>query len=229
MIDFHSHILPQVDDGSQSPEQTLAMLQAAYDQGVRYMVATPHFYADAMIPETFLEKRAKAAAQLPQGEGLPQVILGAETAYFDHMSRSDAIRQMRIQGTDLLLVEMPFSAWTDRIVEDVCMLTDRQGLTPVLAHVERYRQRDQFLKYWQELLSAGVLFQYNAGSFLRGSQRGWVLKQLKNGLVHFLGSDCHNTTTRPPNMGQAVELIQKKKLEPALDEIRAFSAEVLHL
>lgn len=229
MIDFHSHILPQVDDGSKCPEETLAMLQAAYVQGVRCMVATPHFYADNMVPETFLENRAMAAAQLPQGKELPRVVLGAEVAYFDNMSRSDALQQLRIQGTDLILVEMPFSGWTDRIVEDVCMLTDRQGLVPVLAHVERYRQRDQFPRYWDHLLGAGALFQYNAGSFLRGSQKGWMFRQLKNGLVHFLGSDCHNTTTRPPNMGQAMQVIQKKRMEFALEEIRAFSAEMLHV
>lgn len=229
MIDFHSHILPQVDDGSQSPEETLAMLQAAYAQGVRTLVATPHFYADTMVPETFLENRAMAAKQLPLGEELPRVILGAEVAYFDNMSRSDALQRMRIGDTELLLVEMPFGSWTDRIVEDVCMLTDRQGLVPVLAHVERYRQRDQFPKYWQELLASGVLFQCNAGSFLRGSQRGWMFRQLKKGLVHFLGSDCHNMTTRPPNMGLAAQVIQKKKLAVALEEIGAFSAEILHV
>ena len=229
MIDFHSHILPQVDDGSQSPEETLAMLQAAYAQGVRTLVATPHFYADTMVPEAFLEDRAKAAKQLPLGEELPRVILGAEVAYFDNMSRSDALQRLRIGDTELLLVEMPVGTWTDRIWEDVCMLTDRQGLVPVLAHVERYRQRDQFPKYWQELLASGVLFQYNAGSFLRGSQRGWMFRQLKMGLVHFLGSDCHNMTTRPPNMGLAAQVIQKKKLAVALEEIGAFSAEILHV
>lgn len=230
MIDLHSHVLPQIDDGSQSPEQMESMLRAAYAQGIRYMVATPHFYADSMVPEEFLENRARAAQKLPvSSEGVPQVILGAETAYFDNMSRSEALQLMRIEGTNLLLVEMPFRPWTDRVVEDVCMLMDRQGLIPVLAHVERYRKREQFPKYWDYLLSAGALFQYNADAFVVSGKRSWAFKQLKKGLVHFLGTDCHNMTTRPPNMDQAAQMIRKKMGEPTLDEIWEFSSRILHL
>ena len=226
MIDFHSHILPGIDDGSQSVEQTLQMLQAAHEQGVRNIVATPHFYADEMVPETFLENRQQALEQIGQ-ENAAGIFLGAEVAYFDHMSRSEALQQLRIGQTDLILVEMPFMPWTDRIVEDVCQLADRQGLTPVLAHVERYRQKSQFPRYRDMLLGSGALFQCNAGAFLRFTTRSWTLKQLKNGFVHFLGSDCHNMTTRAPKLGEAAQVIAKKAGMDALEEIQAFSAQAL--
>lgn len=226
MIDFHSHILPGIDDGSQSVEQTLQMLQASHNQGVRNIVATPHFYADEMVPETFLENRQQALEQIGQ-EHADRMILGAEVAYFDHMSRSDALQQLQIGQTGLILVEMPFMHWTDRIVEDVCQLADRQGLTPVLAHVERYRHKSQFPRYQDMLLGCGALFQCNAGAFLRFATRSWTLKQVKNGYVHFLGSDCHNMTTRPPQMGEAAQVIAKKIGKEALEEISAFSAQAL--
>ena len=229
MIDFHSHFLPNVDDGSKSVEETRQMLKLAYSQGVRYMVATPHFYADQMIPKDFLEKRQRAFDSILPQPDMPQIILGAEVAYFNNMSRSESLQQMQIGNTGLLLVEMPFCAWSDRMVEDVCMLADRQGLTPVLAHVERYRDKQQFPKFRDRLLSSGVLFQCNAAAFLRFSTRSWALKQLREGCVHFLGSDCHNLTTRTPNLGDGVQVIGKKMGSEYLDDIWDFSAEALQL
>lgn len=230
MIDLHSHILPSVDDGSKSLQETEAMLQSAYCQGVRHIVATPHFYGDSMGPERFLEKRQRAFDQLTLDEStMPQLHLGAEVAYFDNMSRSDAMQLLQIDRTGMLLVEMPFAPWTDRVAEDVCMLADRQGLTPVLAHVERYRQKTQFPRYRDMLMANGVLFQCNAASFLQTGLRGWVLKQMKYGYVHFLGSDSHNMTTRAPKLGEAAKVIEKKFGQQMLLEIEDFSAQALGL
>ncbi len=229
MIDFHTHILPGVDDGSQSLEQTEAMLKQAYSQGVRYMVATPHFYGDEMVPETFLATRQRAYDSLCKKADTPELILGAEVAYFSNISCSEAIRDLQIGQTGLLLVEMPFGNWSERIVEDVCRLQDRQGLTPVLAHVERYRGRSQFPQFRDQLLAQGVLFQCNAEGLLKKSTRSWMLKQMKYGCVHFLGSDCHNLTSRAPNLGEAVALLQKKMGQDFLDEIWEFSAQALNL
>jgi len=230
MIDFHSHFLPAVDDGSQSLAQTEEMLKCAFSQGVRQIVATPHFYGDEMVPADFLENRQRAFDQIPwDAAAMPRIHLGAEVAYFGNMSRSEAVQQLQIDNTGLLLVEMPFSPWTDRIVQDVCRLQERQGLIPVLAHVERYRQKSQFPRYRDMLLDAGVLFQSNAGAFLKLGTRSWVLRQMKDGCVHFLGSDCHNMTTRAPNLGEAAKVIEKKLGQPALEEITAFSAQALGL
>ena len=230
MIDFHSHVLPGVDDGSQSLEQTDAMLKRSYDQGVRYMVATPHFYADEMIPETFLANRQYAYESIcDRNKNTPQLILGAEVAYFNNISCSEAVQQLQIGQTRLLLVEMPFSSWSERVVEDVCRLQDRQGLTPVLAHVERYRDRSQVPLYRDRLLAQGVLFQSNAEGLLKRNTRSWLLKQLKAGCIHFLGTDCHNLTSRAPNLAEAAALICKKAGQDILDEIWDFSAQILSL
>lgn len=230
MIDLHSHILPSVDDGSKSLQETEQMLKSSYSQGVRRIVATPHFYGDSMRPDSFLEKRQRAFDRLILDDStMPQLHLGAEVAYFDNMSRSESMRRLQIDRTGLLLVEMPFAPWTDRVAEDVCMLADRQGLTPVLAHVERYRQKTQFPRYRDMLLENGVLFQCNAASFLQAGLRGWVLKQMKYGYVHFLGSDSHNMTTRAPRLGEAAQVIEKKLGREALEEIEAFSAQALGL
>ena len=86
VIDFHSHILPGVDDGSKNLEQSLAMLQMEAAQGIKRVVATPHFYAQHDKPEKFLRKREEAQRQLRQliseNPGLPELSIGAEVYYF---------------------------------------------------------------------------------------------------------------------------------------------------
>lgn len=229
MIDLHSHILPGVDDGSQSLEMSYAMLALLQQQGVELVVATPHFYAMKDTPENFLRRRAEAAAQLENGENMPAILLGAEVAYFDGMSNSDAMEKLRLGDTDLLLVEMPFGTWTGRMIKEICLLPLQTGLRPVLAHVERYRKRDQLPKFKRQLLEQGVLLQCNAEAFVDRSTRRWALGQLKQGHIHFLGSDAHNLTERPPKLDQAAQIITKKLGSDTLDALTAFSKEMLEL
>ena len=222
MIDFHSHILPGVDDGSKNAEMSAALLQMLQQQGVTTVVATPHFYADKDNPQDFLRRRAEGLANLP--ETPLQVLMGAEVAYFDGMSHSDALRDMCVCNTKLLLVEMPFGVWTDRVVQEVCEIAD-QGLQPVLAHVDRYRS--QFIRFYPRRLEYDVLFQFNADAFLDWRNRRWALAQFDRELVHFIGSDCHNLTTRLPQMDKAAQVITKKRGAEALAALTEFSADML--
>ena len=229
MLDLHSHILPEMDDGSKSVEMSHAMLDLMGQQGVRTVIATPHFYASRDLPEAFLERRERAVGLLGDRKpGQPQVLFGAEVAYFDGMGRSEQVlRQLQLGDSGLLLVEMPFGEWNKRIVREICDLPLQTGLTPVLAHVDRYRGRDQLPRAMEEMLDCGVLFQCNAEPFLQFGSRGWALKLVKMGAVHFLGSDAHNLTTRKPNLGDAARVIEKKLGGEALADLMAFSHEQL--
>lgn len=113
MIDFHSHILPAMDDGSRNIEESLQMLRMLQEQGVERVIATPHFYADENPPDVFLRRRADAWEHLRAHltQGLPHVLLGAEVHYFQGISRTAQVRQLCIQDTGVLLLEMPFSGW----------------------------------------------------------------------------------------------------------------------
>lgn len=219
MVDLHSHILPKIDDGSQSVEETMQMLSILSSQGVDTVVATPHFYPWRDTIEAFLERRQKAYAQLPKDGSLPKICLGAEVAYFFGISRSAELSRLQLGKTKLLLIEMPFDSWTDRIVEDICDIHAKMGMQPVLAHVDRYRQRNQMGKYGKTLLEHGVYFQCNADAFLKGLKSRWALKQMALGNIHFLGSDCHNLTSRPPLLQEAAEKIRKKLSQEGLDKI----------
>ncbi len=227
MIDLHSHILPGIDDGSQSVEETQALLETLYNQEVTTVAATPHFYANRENPEDFLRRRKDAAEKLPTGEAFPRVVLGAEVAYFPGMGSCEALIPLRIGNSNLLLVEMPFRPWKEKVITDICNIPSRLGLIPVLAHVDRYRARGQFPKYCEQLLENDVLFQCNADIFESIWGRQWALRQLRNGTVHFLGSDCHNLTTRRPRLQQASQIIANKLGPEVLDQLNTQAAQLL--
>ena len=137
MTDFHTHILPCMDDGSGSAGESAAMLREERNQGIRNVVLTPHFHArDDSIP-SFLCRRQQAWNHLlphlpPQ---CPNLFLGAEVGYFEGIGAAEGIRQLRVEGSSLLLLEMPFCRWTERMAEDVLKLNGREGIQVVLAHV----------------------------------------------------------------------------------------------
>lgn len=226
MLDIHSHILPGIDDGSKSPEETAQLLTLLQQQGVTTVAATSHFYADRETPDDFLQRRKEALSKLPDTTTV-QILPGAEVAYFPGMGNCDAIVPLQIGSTGLLLVEMPFRPWTDRIVADICSIPLQLGLIPVLAHVDRYRQRNQFPKYLRQLLDNDVLFQCNAEAFERGPQCRWALQLVKKGYLHFLGSDCHNLTTRSPKLLLAAQTIEKKLGQDALTQLNSTARRLL--
>lgn len=230
MIDLHSHILPGIDDGSKSPEMSRNLLRLLQQQGVQTVVATPHFYPVEDTPDNFLRRRAEAYDRLqPMVEDAPRILLGAEVTYFDGMRHSHAMEYLQLGQSGLLLVEMPFGPWTQRMVKELAQIPLATGLIPVIAHVNRYRRPDQLPKYQKELLLQGVLFQCNAEAFVSVWQRSWALKMLQKEQIHFLGSDAHNLTNRSPKLKQAAEVITRQLGAEAMDRLTAISKEFFKL
>lgn len=228
MIDLHSHILPAMDDGSASAKESEELLKMLRKQGVTTVVATPHFYATKDDPQDFLRRRGQSFAKLRQTDS-PRILLGAEVAYFDGMSHSAEMELLQLGQSGLLLVEMPFGAWSGRVVEEICGLQTSLGLRPVLAHVDRYLHKKQLLKYWEVLLDNDVCFQCNGDIFLRPWKRRWIMEQLDAGNIHFLGSDCHNLQTRLPRMHQAAAVITKKLGKAPLEQLEETGRKLLNL
>lgn len=231
MIDFHTHILPDVDDGSKSVEESIALLRAEAEQGIGCVVATPHFYPQYDTPEQFLERRNRAEAVLREEmvkySGLPEVVVGAEVYYFNGIGNSDAVNLLTIDKKACILIEMPVYDWQDSMYRDLEELRTKQGLTPIVAHVDRYFGRFRTYGIPKKLSQLPVLVQANANFFLDKTSVRMALRMLKKGQIHLLGSDCHNTSNRLPNMGQAVALIEKRLGEEPLKAIRSYQTSVL--
>lgn len=224
MTDIHTHLLPRMDDGSKSLAESLSMLRALADQGIQRVAATSHFYPGETSPEDFIRRRAAAAAELAEAwtPDLPQILLGAEVYYFEGIARAEAAEELRIQDTELLLLEMPMGAWTARMVEEIVDLNTRRGVRVLLAHVERYL-RFQKAEVWDTLLAQDVLFQSNASFFLDWKTRRKALRMLKAGRIHLLGSDCHNMTARPPRLGEALAAMGSEGRNILEDNLECFA------
>lgn len=200
MIDFHTHILPGMDDGSKSIEESLSMLQAEGDAGIERVVFTPHFYASQNSPKDFLRRRKESwSALLPHMyRGLPKVSFGAEVQYFEGICQTADIAALKITGTPYLLLEMPFRRWENRMLDDILELNTHPDTIVVLAHIERYLSNvsSQSLAH---LRDNGVKIQMNVSVFGERRQRHLAMSMLKAGEVHILGTDCHSMGRRRPN------------------------------
>ena len=230
-VDFHSHILPGVDDGSRSVEESLEMLRAEARQGIGTVVATPHFYANHDTPERFLRRRAAAWEMLQtamaQEAGLPEVILGAEVYYFSGISDSDQLHRLTTGQKRYIMLEMPTVPWTQNMYQEMENIYTKHGITPIIAHIDRYISPLRHRQILDRLEDLPVLVQANSDFFLRPMTAPLALRTLKEKRIHLLGSDCHNCSTRKPELGRAIEKIEKHLGASALEHLRFYEETVL--
>ena len=230
MIDFHSHILPGIDDGSRNLEESLALLRQMREQGITTVVATPHFYADEQSIDSFLQRRMDAFNRLMAQctDTVPRILLGAEVLYYNGISRLEGLDKLCIDGTRILLLELPFTRWSSTILREVLEIANNMNLTVVLAHIERY-MRYQRRGVFDELYRNGVIMQVNAPYFADRSGRRAALRQLGAGQIHLLGTDCHGVDNRPPRMAEALDVIRKKYGAGLIEELNDYATELLSL
>lgn len=231
LTDFHSHILPGVDDGSASVEESIAMLRLLSQQGVNHVIATPHFYPNYDDPERFLRRRKDACAllleEMKAHPGLPRITLGAEVLFFRGMSESELLPQLTIEKKRCILIEMPPPPWSDAMYGELEAVRKKQGLTPIIAHIDRYISPFRTHGIPKRLAQLPVLVQANAGFFLKPATASMALKLLKADQIQLLGSDCHNLISRPPEMGAAVRRVGEKLGQGTLDRIREYEHMIL--
>ena len=211
MIDYHSHILPGMDDGSSCVPNSVEMLRRLRAQGVDTVLLTPHFDPKRETAESFLQRRQAAWEQLKTElpEDMPRLLRGAEVRYRREISRTVPLKQLCTEGTDLLLLEMPFSHWSGEIVQEVCGIAASGEVTVLLAHIERY-VLFQSRKTWEHLARQGVLMQSNAELFLPPVVRCYGLYLLRQGRIQVLGTDTHDLSLRAPHMDRAMGYIKRR-------------------
>ena len=180
VIDFHSHILPGIDDGSRNVETSIGMLRMCREQGVDIMIATPHFYADSNRVERFVENRKNAYDKvMAENADIPHIMMGAEVAFFDGISRAERVDALTIEGTNIMLLEMPFVTWSDSVVHEVRDLIEKRHFHIILAHIERFLQIPGNKPYVRQILELPVTVQVNAETLLDFRQKGKMLKMFK--------------------------------------------------
>lgn len=233
IIDFHSHILPEMDDGSASLEESIRLLQMEAEQGISHVVATPHFYASYDSPNHFLAKRDRAEEMLRKEmekfPGLPQIDVGAEVYYFRGISETDFLPQLTIRGKSCILIEMPHAPWSEDMYRELGDMWENRKILPVIAHIDRYIGPFRTYKIPQRLEQLPVFVQANAEFFLERSTAFMALRMLRANQIQLLGSDCHNTDSRKPNLGEAIKVIERKLGRDVLDTICDYESKALSL
>jgi len=229
MIDIHSHIVFDVDDGPRTKEESLALLQEAFSQGVRTIVSTSHRRKnmfetpEKVIMENFKEVQALAKKELPE----LTLLYGAEIFYTqDALEKLENKQIPTLNDTQYALIEFSSRTpyWEIRNALSKILLL---GIKPVIAHIERYAELESNEKRVKELIDMGCYTQINSSSVLKprlfGDKYRLFKKRaqyfLSHNLVHCVASDMHNLTERPPYMKQAFTLIKQQYGEKKAQEL----------
>lgn len=226
MIDFHSHILPGVDDGSRSYDETVKLLLEAKEIGFNKIISTSHYAIDCY--ETPEYKRKELIYQLNLENRFPEIILGSEI--FLTYNIVDLLKEFNastINGTNYILFELPLRNHFINLKDLIYKIKDN-NYRLILAHPERYSMIQKKFELLYELKEMGVLLQANYGSILGlygGTAKRLLKRMLKEDLVDFFGSDVHRENTIYPKIPKAIDKISKYVSDNRLEELINFNAE----
>jgi protein-tyrosine phosphatase len=217
VIDLHSHILPDLDDGARTLEESVDIARACVADGVDVIAATPHVRHDyPTSPEVMEEHVARLQAHL-NDEGIPLAVLSGGEISFDHLSRlsADDRRRFGLGGNpSYLLLEFPYYGWTLALEHHVGSLV-ADGITPVVAHPERNGDVQADPPRIATLIEAGALVQVTAASLdgrIGRAARETALQLIELGLVHLIGSDAHHPGIREAGMSAAAATLDNPAL-----------------
>ena len=237
MIDIHSHIVFDVDDGPKTIEDSRALLEESYRQGVRTIISTSHRRKGMFeTPESKIEENFKQVQELAKEIADDLTILyGAEIYYTsDILDKLEQGKIPRLADSQYALIE--FSMITPyKEIHTALSNVLRLGVTPVVAHIERYHCLENDEKKVRDLINMGCYTQINSSSVLKPKLFGDTYKFMKKraqfflekDLVHFVASDMHNLDLRPPYMQEAYQIISKKYGESHAEQLFRKNQELL--
>ena len=187
MLDFHAHILPGADHGSDGLQTSLRQLKLAEQAGIDVIVATPHFYPQVDDFQQFLQRREATRRQLLEAyQGPIRILTGAEVHMCVGLDHLEGLERLCIPGTSVMLCELPFRGLPTGLSDTFERMMDDRGLIPVLAHVDRYEP-----SVIDNLFSMGLSGQLNAEPLTRPFHRRRLLPWIDRGSIVALGSDIH--------------------------------------
>lgn len=220
IIDFHSHILPGIDDGAKNVDESVRLLDMMADDGVDIVVATPHFYCSRQSIHGFLEKRAESFDKLKGAlrPEHPKILLGAEVLYNKALIDKDALSRLTIESTGFMLLEMPYTELDASHAEGIDTIISELDIKVIVAHIERYLEYTSFASLC-DILDLGLIGQINAESLAHFGSRRECFKLVKNGYVQVMGTDMHRVERGYASYGEGAAVLRKKFGEEFLSQI----------
>lgn len=213
MIDIHTHILPMIDDGPATVQESIEMCKIAANDGIKKIIATPHVQNKVDNENTILEK-IEVLNQSSKQEGLDLVIFpGAEVYLNDQLLHADILKESRILTLNgnrkYILLEFSFQ-WIPPETEQVIFALKTMGFTPILPHLERNSRVQNNPAILIRFIELGAILQVTAQSIIGNfgvASKKCVLWMLKNRLVHVIASDAHSSVGRPPILSHALKVV----------------------
>ncbi len=222
LIDLHSHILPGIDDGARTYEDSLAIAKMAVADGIQVMACTPHFMPGLYNNSSDdIRRRVDELNDRLIAEGINlALVVGADAHIrpdFTNALRTGQI--LSLHDSRYVLFEPPHVSMPQRF-EELLFNIQMAGYVPILTHPERFKWIETSYQVFENLARSGVWMQLTAGS-LTGRfgkrSRYWAQRMLSEGLVSIIATDAHNVTSRPPLLAEAMAAAEK---EVGLDEAR---------
>jgi protein-tyrosine phosphatase len=217
MIDLHSHILPGVDDGARTLEESVALARLAAAEGIDVVAATPHVRDDYPTAAHEMERLVAEVGAALADEGVPlDVLPGAEIALDElaYLSEDELCRFGLGGNPRCLLLEFPYYGWPLALGAQVWELRAR-GITPVLAHPERNAEVQAVPERLRPLVEQGALVQLTAASLdgrLGARPRATAVELLGRKLAHLLASDAHGSDVRGIGLSSAARAVGDDEL-----------------
>lgn len=212
MTDFHSHILPSIDDGAKNIEESIKILDMMAKTGVKTVYCTPHYYPHKQSVEDFISRRQAAYEKLrphlkPEH---PRLRMGAEVLLSSSLLTREKLEALKLEGTDFVLLEMPYVHFSQSIYEGLYDIADMPGVKALVAHIERYLAFNSESEVKRLFAAENVLGQINCTSLRKFGTRGKCVKLIKGGYVHALGTDYHRIERDYAFMDEGVGVLKRK-------------------
>src|SRR3990172_135669 len=215
MIDIHCHLLPNVDDGPTSWEESLEMARIASHDGIRIAVTTPHWIQRTKwepSPNEIKKKVEEFNKKLKEKEITITIVPGMEVGISENLPKLVSSGEVLTLGdSDYLLIEIPFVSLPFGI-EEIIFNLKVMGIYPILAHPERNQELQKNPKRILELVNAGAFIQVTAGSFCGhfGEQaKRCVIQFAKLGVLHAVASDAHSVKERTPILTSGLKILEE--------------------
>lgn len=214
--DMHSHILPEFDDGAQTIEESLTLLESIKKQNVNNVCLTPHFYTNEMSAEDFVKSRREAYEKfLPHKPKDINIVLGAEVYVTKYLFVNEDLSELTYGKSNYILTEFGYSSkFSDNTMENIYTLINTHGLIPIIPHVERYETLMNNPEVIFELKDLGVLIQSNVGNYVKKAsffRKKKLINYISRNLIDILGTDAHSLShNTPEDYSQAIDYIKSK-------------------
>ena len=233
MIDLHNHILPELDDGSRSIEETIEMGKIAESEGIsKIIITTHHRKPEYIIDKNDILKKIEFTNELFKKENINIEIFPGMEVFIDRdiPVKLKNNELLSLNNSSYLLIEFPMREKIDYI-DDVLHEVRVQGYKPIIAHPERYLEVIKNPNYVKKLIEEGCFIQINASSLTgyfgkESKETAEIL--VKHNMVHLMGTDAHSSRSRAPRIKEAVELMKQIENESYAEKIMSNASKVFN-